>query len=288
MLKRNVPNSPRLLELKKERRKAIFGKIFLIFATFLVIFASLAYVSRLEQLNIREIRITGNKVVEGEVIKEIVEEKIAGYYLWLVPKTNILLYPKNNIKTELQEKFRRLKNINLSVASNKVLGVTVTEREGLFIWCGDQLPEASTENKCYFVDENGYIFAEAPYFSGEVYFKFYAPIDGTSDDPTGSYLLNGNFEKIILFKNALETMGLKPVALYAKDNNEIKLYLSKGKSLSMGPEIIFTIDADLENLAENLETALSTEPLLSNFKNKYSSLEYIDLRYGNKVYYRFR
>ena len=83
-------------------------------------------------------------------------------------------------------------------------------------------------------------------------------------------------------------MGLKPVALYKQDNGDIRVFLSKGKTLSMGPEIIFKSDTDLETVAENLQAALNTEPLQSDFKNKYSSLLYIDLRFGNKVYFKFQ
>jgi hypothetical protein len=56
----------------------------------------------------------------------------------------------------------------------------------------------------------------------------------------------------------------------------------------MGPEIIFKIDSDFQKIAENLQAAITTEPLQTDFKNKYSSLLYIDLRFGNKVYYKFR
>ncbi len=83
-------------------------------------------------------------------------------------------------------------------------------------------------------------------------------------------------------------MGLKPAGLYMEENGDIKIFLSSVDSLLNGPEIIFKIDSDLKIVAENLQVALNTEPLQSNFKNKYSSLLYIDLRFGNKVYYKFR
>jgi len=50
--------------------------------------------------------------------------------------------------------------------------------------------------------------------------------------------------------------------------------------------ILYTVTI-MQNIKENLDTALNTEPLKSDFKKKYSSLEYIDLRFGNKVYSKF-
>ena len=83
-------------------------------------------------------------------------------------------------------------------------------------------------------------------------------------------------------------MGLKPIALYATSDGDIQIFLSSINSLPMEPKIILKADADFQNVAENLQAALDTEPLKSKFKNKYSKLEYIDLRFGNKVYDKFQ
>jgi len=280
-MKRDILNSPRLTELKKHRRRAILNKIFISFLGLLAIFGSLAYFSNFKSLNISQIEISGNKVVDTEAIKQVVGEQITGKYLWLFPKTNIFLYPKNNIKNTLQDKFKRLNNINLSI-NNKTLEVSLGERVAKYTWCGTILPQTNDEQKCYFMDENGYIFDEAPYFSGAIYFKFY----GAQSE---SYFFKQNFKQLITFKNVLISLGLKPVALYIINDGDVEIFLSKeiSSTSTVGPKIIFKIDADLQNVAENLETALNTEPLKSKFKNKYSSLLYIDLRFGNKVYDKF-
>jgi len=282
------------LELKKHRRKVILNKVLMSLFALLVVFFLLAYFSNLKSLNISNVEISGNKVIDTEALKGIVEEQMTGKYLWLFPKTNLLLYPKNNIKNTLQEKFKRLNNINLSIlpparvggaqtGNNRILEVSLGERIAQYTWCGIEYREASPENqKCYFIDENGYIFDEAPYFSGEVYFKFY----GVQSE---SYFYKKNFKQLIAFKNILLNIGLKPVVLYITNNGDVEVFLSKGLSSTSTtpPKIIFKLEADLQNVAENLEAALSTEPLKSKFKNKYSSLLYIDLRFGNKVYDKF-
>jgi len=269
-MKRNVLNSPRLSELKKHRQRVVLNKIFLSLIALLVIFASFAYLARLKQLNIGEIEIAGNKTIDSGMIKASVEKDISGYYFWFFSKTNILFYPENKIKDDLFLQFKRLKDVAFSIKDGKILEVSISEREAKYLWCGDTLPE-----KCYFMDEAGFIFDEAPYFSGEVYFKFYGIANTLKD----------NFKNLVLFKNTLENMGLKPVTLYVQENGDVEIFLS---GTPTGPEIILKIDSDFQVVAENLEAALTTEPLQSEFKNKYASLEYIDLRYGNKVYYKFR
>lgn len=288
-MKRNILNSPRLLELKKKKLRVFLNKILLSILALFLISACLAYISRSKQLNISEVKVVGNKVVNAEMIKTVVEGEITGNYLWFFPKTNIFFYSKNNIEKALSNQFRRLHDVNLTIKDNKTLEVKITERVASYTWCGDHLVvglpsdnQTVKEEKCYFMDENGYIFDEAPYFSGEVYFKFY------SVGNIGSYFSKENFKQLIDFKNVLATLGLKPVSLYIEGSGDIKIFLSNFNRTPTNPYIILKADADLKKVAENLETAISTEPLLSNLKNKYSSLEYIDLRFGNKVYYKFR
>ena len=282
MQKRNVLNSPRLLKLKKGRRRVILVKILLSVFALLVIFAGLVYISRVPFFNFKGVEITGNKAVDAENIKISIEKEIAGNYLKLFPKTNILFYPKNNIKKELFNQFKKLKDINFSIKDNKILEVSVTEREAKYLWCGENLVVgAPSDEKCSFVDESGYVFDLAPYFSGNVYFKFFGPL-------AGDYFFPDIFRKVLAFKDTLIHMGFKLVSLYILDNGDIKIFLSNSDKTLIGPYITLKADSDFQKVAENLQTALSTEPLQSNFKNKYSSLEYIDLRFGNKVVYKFK
>jgi len=289
-MKRNILNSPRLLELKKKRRKIFLNKVLIFTLIFLVIFIGLAYLSRVSALNISSVEIINNKVIDTENIKNSVDIELSGFYLWFFPKKNILLYSKNSIKEKLMNEFPRIKDVNISLQEEKKLEVSITERTALYTWCGETLPEietGSTTSECYFLDDSGYIFAEAPYFSGEVYFKFFGSINQKNESFVGSSFYPDTFQKIISFKNTLEDIKLKPVALLMAEDGNIKMFLSSETSV-MGPVILFQTDSDFKKIVENLETALDTDPLKTNFKDKYSLLEYIDLRFGNRVYYKFK
>ncbi len=289
MQKRHVLNSPSLLGLKKHRRKIIFMKTALSFVVLSCIFALFAYISNLEKLNISSVEIEGNKVMTSEDIRPIVEKEIAGNYFWFFPKTNIFLYPKKDITKEIFNISKRVKGMSFRVKDNKTLVVSVVERTALYTWCGDVPPAVDSKEKpqCYFLDESGYIFNEAPYFSGEVYFKFYGSIPFNTGIPSGLYFSPANFIKLAVFKRTLALMGMKPAIMYLQDDGDVRITLSS-KTQAVGPEILFKISSDFETVAGNLDAVLSTEPLLSGFKDKYSSLLYIDLRFGNKVYYKFK
>lgn len=290
--KRSILNSPRIEELKRKRHRILRNKILFFVFLFLVILTGLVFLSRWEKININNVQISGNKIIETEAIEQIIHSNLSGYYFWFFPKTNFLLYPKKEIKSELAEKFKRLKDISFDEKDIKTLKISVSEYEGKYLWCGTTLTtwtsDVQVNEKCYFMDENGYIFDEAPYFSGEVFFKFYGEIASVSENPIGSFFLPGNFEKITLFKKTLEEMGLRPSAFLKDDTGDINIFLSSNTIISMGPKIIFKIDSDFKKLAENLQAVFTTEPFQSDFKNKYASLLYIDLRFGNKVYYKFQ
>lgn len=303
MQKRNVLNSPRLTELKRHRRRSFLNKIILLFFGAFVIFIFLVYISRLSSLNINDIEVTGNQVIDTEAIKSTAEQQITGKYLGLFPKSDIFLYPENTIINELQDKYKRLENITLSIKNNKTLKISVAERKALYTWCGitpsnstdvdiPQSGSSTSVTNCYFVDENGFIFDKAPYFSGDVYFKFYGTPDDINAteadfDPSGFYFSKNNFKQLISFRDILVGLKLKPVSLFVTKEGDVRVTLSSINSSIIGPQILCKLGDDYQKDAENLEAALTTEPLQSEFKNKYSSLLYIDLRFGNKVYYKF-
>jgi hypothetical protein len=119
--------------------------------------------------------------------------------------------------------------------------------------------------------------------------KFYGANSlGNYTDPSGSYFFKPNFLKLTSFEKIVEEIGVKPVIFYIKDNGDIGMFLSSTVPSQMGPEVIFKANSDFNQIAENLQTVLTTDPFQTEFQNKYSSLLYIDLRFGNKVYYKFK
>jgi hypothetical protein len=286
MPRRNVLVSPRLSELKKRRRRSVVNKFLISLLGLVAIFALFSYISRLDSLNIKDIQIAGNKALDAETVKNAVSQKLTGKYIWLFPKTNILYYPQGGIKSELQNQFKRIENIDLSVDTNKILIITLAEREAKYTWCGQEISVIGGDSgqKCYFMDTEGYIFDEAPYFSGNVYFKFYGSLN--TAEPMGIHFLGNKFINIIKFKETIESMKLSPTAFWLENNGDANFSLSKDPTI--GGKIIFKIDSDFEKIAENLQAAVSGEPLKSKLKNNLSSLLYIDLRFSNKVYDKFQ
>src|SRR3989344_3437857 len=292
MIKRNVLNSPRLSELKKRRRRVFLNKALIYFCILSAALVLAVFLSRLSGLNIATIETEGNIIVDSESIRAVAVRETSGKYLWLFPKTNVLFYPKGTIKQKLGSEYPRLGEIDLSVKSDGVLFISVTEREPLYTWCGPARNASHSDaggdtqqEICYFMDKEGYIFDEAPYFSGDVYFKFYGASGVVPLYPKSSYFAREYFAGLLTMKDAVSEMGLEPVAFYLKEDGDAELYLAGGKTQ---PQILLRADVDMEVLAQNLEVALDTEPLKTRFQKELSKLEYLDLRFENKVYSKFQ
>lgn len=289
MKRKYILHSPHIEELKRKKRKILRNKMILCVFCFLLLLTGSVFLSRWEKINIQNIEISGNKVIETSQIEAIVQENLVGHYLWFFPKTNFLLYPKNKIKNELEDKFKRFSDVSINLNSIKTLKISVIERTGEYLWCGTLIPALINDTssyKCYFTDENGYIFDEAPYFSGNVYFKFYGKNDGDPKNPAGTFFLTDKFNQIIEFKNALNEFGLNPTAFWVDENGDANIALSSEPAA--GPKIIFKVNSDYEKIAESLQAAITTEPLQSKLKTDFTSLSYIDLRFGNNIYYKFK
>jgi hypothetical protein len=289
MRNKKIFNSPRILEIQKKKRRIRRNKILFLSISFLIFFLAISFVSRVPKWNVEGVEVAGNNIVDSVLIEEVAQEHLSGSYLWLIPKTNYLLIPKGSIRKELGERYKRLTDIKLGI-NNRKLSVGVAERTGVYTWCGDSLPPEGTlaeDTKCYFMDETGYIFDVAPYFSGDVYFKYFGSILD-SQNPPGNTFLSEDFSVINSFKDTVAGMGVEPVAMHVKEGKVAEIYLTSDRMPPNSQKIIFNTDDDLVRLAENLSATLSSDALAGDIKKKYNSLEYIDLRFGNKVYYRFK
>ncbi len=276
MQKRSIVNSPGVQELKRKKHQVLKTKIILYSIFFVLFVLGISFSFRINKFIINEIRVSGNIVVDTKSIEDVVRSDMNGYYAWIFPKTNFVIYPKNKILRDLSQKYKRLKNISLNVVNFKTLEISVKEYDGKYLWCGNVVPELDnqTEQNCYFMDSNGYIFDKAPFFSGEIYLKFYGSISN-GEDPSGNYYNPLVFAKLITLKENLEKTNLKPSYIWINSQNEVSIGLSKLGIASVNPLILFKLDSDYEKIAENLQAAITTEPLQKKLKENYGSLLYM-------------
>ncbi|MCK4386738.1 MAG: hypothetical protein KAV41_01475 [Candidatus Pacebacteria bacterium] len=294
--------------VKKKRKRIFYAKLILFFILFCSALFFLAWLSRMEKFHIRNISVKGNSAVQTENILTIVNECVAGDYFYLFSKRNILLYPKSEIKGELLNSFLRIKAVDIQFADFQSININIEERKAWAVWCrpitGNHLalqvpsdllgaPSPKREESCYLMDENAFIFAQAPNFSGDVYFKYSGNLLGISTttndkilgrtflkskfDSANGQIQDSRFEKINLFIRFLKDININAYKLSVKENSDYELLFGNESRL------IFDRQQDFDGILKNLRATLIN---LGDLENQ--EFEYIDLRFNNKVLYKFR
>src|ERR1035437_5303606 len=107
-----LQRSPRLL--KKRRKRIVWRTIFIVLVA-IVIVAGPILLLRMQFWQIASISVSGNSAVPSSVIQNLVQADINGNYIRVIPKSNLLLYPKKAIETDILKIFPRIKTIQISM-----------------------------------------------------------------------------------------------------------------------------------------------------------------------------
>lgn len=272
-----IPSSRRE-EYLRRKRKILYIKMGLFLFVLALLFVGLVYLSRIDRFRISNVEFSGGLLVSGEKVKEETLNFLNGNYFFFFPRNNVFLYPHDSLQDFLKDKFKRIDTISISTDNQKTVRINITERGMYALWCED-VSSGDPSEKCYFMDDNGVIFSKAPSFSGDAYFKFYGSIS-TSTDPIGNTYLASTtkFLDISRFVERVKGTDINPVGLLVKDDGEYDLLLSHdGK-------VYFDDLQSFDKTADNLETLLKTIGTTTNL----SGIDYIDLRFGNKVFYKLK
>ena len=287
---KDIPTSPRIIAMKRRRRiiKIWLGILFVVlFVLFVWLFS---FLSGYKKVTIENIAITGTHIVDQDGIESTIHEDLSGKYLYLFDRNNSFIYPHNKIYKDLTSNFPRIKSLNIYLDSLNTLHIDIIERTGEYLYCGSSIPTVKNDigENCYFINNDGLIFDKAPYFSGNVYFKYYLPLDKDYADPLGKQMLEiDKFHKLARFIDSITAIGFKPIYIYKDKDGTDSLYLNHGEK-DTAPKITFKDDADLATIQDNLSIAMNKPEFADEINSKYTKLLYIDLRFKDKVLYKFQ
>ncbi len=270
-----VLNSPGFYKKKKLKERI---RLALILVGVLILVSSFVYLTRQERFMISEVEILEQNAIDRDEIIEATRNVLSGNYLWLLPRSSVFIYPRSQIEAHLLGTFPRLKFVELELTDMKKLTVSVSEREPFALYCADTL-HLATASECYFLDEEGLIFALAPSFSGVTYFVFATgdPIE----NPIGErFLPYDEFRSLLNFIENLTTLNIKPLAL-GFESDEYSLFLSNGG------QIILKKDSNFASLYSNLSAFLADEAIKSQ-TNFLEKILYLDLRIEDKIRWKFK
>ncbi len=267
---------------RERRRKALVKKI--IITSSVVFFALMLFIFVINRsaLRVEKVNVFGTNIVREDEVLESVNKIISGKYFFLIPKNSVFFYPKEKIKNELLSKFGRIEAVYPAIDNGNTLVISVSERSPKYLWCGK---EPSTNNhvdgKCYFMDKTGTIFVKSPDFSPNVFFTFYGPLASTTDPIGATIFPTEELERIISFRDSVSAMGFDSKSFSVLKDGDYELNLVRSG------KILFNKKDNFTQLVDNILLAITSLPLSEEVKSKIDSLLYIDVRFGNKVFYKF-
>lgn len=273
--------SPKLAEKKKKQFWIKSGAGVFVFV---VILAIPPIVSHIPAINIQSIEVSGNEVTTRDEIEGYVREKIAGSYLGIFSKSNILIYPKTKTEKGLLQNFFRLESAEISFKSAKSISVHVEERKPFAVWCASTIVDkvVTFHDDCYFIDKNGFVFSQAPKFSGNVYVRYYGLVKPDNTFASRQFFPSEEFKKVANFITLIRPLGFHITDAVMYEDTDVELYDVSGA------KILINTRGDLSVIFENFVSFLNDKANVSDKEKFIENLDYIDLRLGKKLFFKLR
>src|SRR6185312_15826850 len=215
---------------KKERQRKI--RLTLIALAVIIVVVGPIFLLRLKSIQISSIQISGNAVTASADIESIISNDLSGDYLWVIPKSNALLYSKNKIKNDILAAIPRISAVNVSLSGLHALSVVVSERAPFALYC-TQLSDITNPSDCYFLDASGYIFSPAPAFSGGVY-MIYSSTPALDNPLRQQFLPSEQFANLASFISNLSHIPVTP-KIFVASADEYDLFLPSGTTIMWKP-----------------------------------------------------
>lgn len=258
----------------RRRRLRLLGLLALVLALGGITYG-VHWLSYVPQLTIQEVTIEGASAVPQQLVKTFVETALDDGSYHFLSRSNVLLYPRTAIEKGVVAFFPGIRSAVVShpapLAPNII--VTVVERTPYAKWC-------DTAQICYKMDEDGFVFGYATSTEYVPFVSSYVFSGGLTDgESIGHSYASGHFAGIRALLSVLQQqVSITPVSVALAEGQDFEVQFVEGFSLKA------SFGADTSLLARNLKLALHSDVLAG----KEAELEYIDLRFGNRVYYKLR
>ncbi len=265
--------SSRLAERRRKRLLLLAG---VILGIVVVLFLFFWWFFNASFLTISSVQVSGENVIPESSILDAVNSDTSGSYLGLFARNNIFLYPKSKIEADLVALYPTLASVSINAQDFHTIDVVVTERMPHALWCGSDPTNPTT---CFLLDANGLAYANAPQYSGEVYQTYYS---AASVGPLpAQFLTAASFHSLSALVGAFQTKIASDTveSVLVDQNNDVHL------AFSGGYEILFGAADDSGQIFQRFSLALTADPLNSH---PLSDFQYVDLRFGDKVYYKLK
>jgi len=239
-------------------------------------FYMLSYASWLPLCTVSTVSVSGNDKVSAYAIESVARDAAVEPRWYTFSPSFVVWYPRKSIESALLDRFPILESVSVRTPLCKQAArITVVERAEDTLWCGNN-------GECYFVDPHGLVFEKAPFEKESEQAQQYVRLSGGDIKINESILRQKVSEQHYgTLRNAIQEFALLGVPLTQCLILDADAYC---RVSSTGWELRFALDKPLDPVLHNVKVLFENRPeFLTD-----TSLEYLDLRFDNKVYFRHK
>lgn len=274
----------RITQIKKKKKNIRRRKLyFWMGSTFFFLLVSILFL-RIPFFYVKKVTVEGLYSLSSEQVSTEVKSRISGNMLFVIPKKNIFIISKKEIVSSLKKTFSSIESVSIKKKPFSEIFLTITEYTPSMLFCNG---DTYNTDECFLLSNEGILFEKSPKFSSALYFTFY---DVTSKNPPriGFPVFDANtIEKVALLRKELDVLGMKASA-FKRNENYDEIIISKKDNTASTFSILFKEDQTAETIISNLSSSLKSQTLKESREKRFSNLEYIDIRFNNKVFYKVK
>lgn len=242
----------------------IFNKITFLLIVVLILLAGGFYLIILSPyFQLTKIEVIGTERVNNSEVLELVKQEAATEILYF-KTSNFFTVNTSKIEGAIRQKFILVSDIRVAKKFPKSIKIIIQEKKSVITLC--------KEESCFNFDNNGIPFeaSDKPPFVIKI---------SSSIDLNKNVLSDSDFRAIIDLKNRLQNfsdISIKEI-IFKNQEGIIEVYENGGW------KILFRTDNNINRQIENLKLVLDQKIPIEKRKN----LEYIDLRFGDNIYFKY-
>lgn len=216
--------------------------------------------------------VVGAAYTQPSEVEYLVREKLRGKKAFVFPKDSVFFYSKYEISNAIVTAFPHIKEAKINLKGVTGIEAEVVERKSVAVWCADV---SSLSANCKHLDAEAVVYGEVS--PDDTAVRYYGQV--TNDTPQ-RFLSPDRFSSLTVLVSDLATAAASPSKLVVVGTDN---YVSV--EFVNGFTIMFAGEAKSTDVLSRFALARSAEPF---FGKSLSQFEYLDLRFGDKLYYKFR
>ena len=253
----NNPYFSKQAEKKANFNTKLYVRILLIiFLIYVVIYSDL--------FKVREVEIKGTDMIPAEEIRIITNEKMSGFRWLIFPKKNLMFLDEKDLSVAINNKYF-LNRLDIDKSWQK-LTIDLEEKPAYLIY--------NNLKSQYFLDLTGGITKEMTTEDISKYSSRFPTVYVMQDVKVGDKPVSARFVNFILeLDKEIKAKNIKVKNYESGGVDQVNLVREDGS------RIYFSINIPMSQSLENMEAIFAQ-------KLRNQKFEYLDLRSGDKVYYK--